>query len=81
LWDKKYKLELLALEYDNIQVLESINFSWINIEYRYKSGLISSETSFMSTHLMSDIFTNLLKKNIYNKDIEWKKAKLVIKQA
>ena len=78
LWNKVYKMKLLALEHDNMQVLQKIKFNWNDVEFTYKSWLFSSKTINISDKMLRRIFSWLINSNWYNKNIPWKDARLVI---
>ena len=78
LWNKVYKMKLLALEHDNMQVLQKIKFNWNDVEFTYKSWLFSSKTINISDKMLRMIFSWLINNNWYKKNIPWKDARLVI---
>ena len=77
LWNKEYKLKLLATEHDDMQILQEIKFKWEKVEFTYQSWIFSSETLEMSDDMLWKILSGLINNNSYKKDIPWKDAILV----
>lgn len=81
LWNTKYKLELLAIEHDNKDILNNIDFKWNDIEFKYRSWLISYTNDTIKLDMLKNIITWLLEKWEYEEKIKWEPAKFIIKKA
>lgn len=74
----KYKIELLATEKSNMQILENINFSWNNIDIKYTSWFLQSDIKTLNSTDFWKILKEVIDNKSYNKPIPWKPANLVI---
>ena len=79
---KKYNIELLATEHDNMQILKNISFSWNNVVLEYQSWLFSSEKKVLSPTKFWEILKSFWENSwSYSQKIPWKPATLKITKA